>query len=146
MNSQSLGLLRDILKLLGTTLASRGVIADSEVELAVGGAIALIGVIWSAICRYQRSKTAPAPASANPPPPAAVLCLLLLPCLLAGCVQTKVEAGGARMTTTRFLWPGSIGKASVTASNAAMNVEGYTSESTQLIEAVAAGVAAGLKR
>ena len=70
--------------------------------------------------------------------------LLLLAALCSGCVKTIVESDQVKVQTTRFLWPGSIGKASLTASNGTtLSLEGYQSDTAKLIEAMAAGVAAG---
>lgn len=51
-----LGFVRHILTFGGGFLASAGVIASSDVEMAVGAVVTLIGIIWSAL---QKKKVAP---------------------------------------------------------------------------------------
>lgn len=48
-----LGLVRHILTFGGGLLAGNGVIGESEVEIAVGALVTLIGVVWSA---WQKKK------------------------------------------------------------------------------------------
>lgn len=42
-----LGIVRHVLTAAGGSLATKGVIATSEVEVVVGGLVTLIGVVWS---------------------------------------------------------------------------------------------------
>lgn len=66
-------------------------------------------------------------------------------CACTGCVRTVATSDRVTVSTTRFLWPGSIGKASILSTNGTtMSLEGYQSDPTKLFEAVAAGVAQGV--
>lgn len=68
--------------------------------------------------------------------------LLLLPLLSGGCVIVKHEGAG---TKTTYIAP-AFGTKSIASANFQTGViEGYRSEQTQMAEAIAAGVAAGLK-
>jgi hypothetical protein len=52
MNKQViLGFVRHLLTIGAGALASRGVIGQSEVEIAVGATVALGGIIWSAMSK-----------------------------------------------------------------------------------------------
>ena len=57
MNSDViLGVVRHVLTFGGGFLASAGVIAASDVEMAVGAIVTLVGIVWSAL---QKKKMAP---------------------------------------------------------------------------------------
>ncbi len=72
------------------------------------------------------------------------LLILLVPAIV-GCVNTQFTApNGATFKTTRFMWQGEIGKAEVLPDGSA-SIEAYKSEAEKIAEAVAAGVAKGLK-
>jgi hypothetical protein len=72
------------------------------------------------------------------------LLILLVPAIV-GCVKTHFTApNGAKFSTTRFLWQGEIGKAELLPDGSAA-IESYQSEAAAIAEAVAAGVAKGLK-
>ncbi len=49
-----LGLIRHVLTFGGGYLANKGFIAASDVELAVGAAITLIGIVWSALAKSDK--------------------------------------------------------------------------------------------
>lgn len=51
-----LGVLRHILTLAGGFLVARGVLDESQVETLVGGAWAILGVLWSVVEKRGRSK------------------------------------------------------------------------------------------
>lgn len=71
--------------------------------------------------------------------------VLIAATLFTGCVQTQFTApNGASFKTTRFLWQGEIGKAELLPDGSA-SVEAYQSEAAAIAEAVASGVAKGLK-
>lgn len=70
--------------------------------------------------------------------------LLITLALSTGCVKTVVTSDHVSVSTTRFLWPGAIGKASIVSTNGTqLSLEGYQSDPTKLIETIATGVAAG---
>ena len=48
------GIARHILTAAGGALVARGTIAESELELAVGAIIALVGIIWSAFAKRRK--------------------------------------------------------------------------------------------
>lgn len=48
-----LGLVRHALTTLGGFLAAQGTIEASEVELAVGAIVTLIGVVWSVLAKRK---------------------------------------------------------------------------------------------
>lgn len=76
-----------------------------------------------------------------------ILCLASILLCCSGCVKTIVQADNITLTTTRFLWPGSIGNASLTTSNkTTLKLSGYSSDVNQLVESVAFGVAQGMTR
>ena len=50
-----LGLIRHILTFGGGILASKDVLPESEVELAVGATVTLIGVVWSALAKNENN-------------------------------------------------------------------------------------------
>ena len=71
--------------------------------------------------------------------------LIAAAALATGCVQTQFTApNGASFKTTRLLWQGEIGKAELLPDGSA-SVEAYQSEAAAIAEAVASGVAKGLK-
>ncbi len=49
-----LGLIRHVLTFGGGILASKGILATSDVELAVGAAVTLIGIVWSALSKSDK--------------------------------------------------------------------------------------------
>lgn len=49
-----LGLIRHILTFGGGILASKGYIADSEVDVVVGAVITLVGAVWSALSKSDK--------------------------------------------------------------------------------------------
>ena len=51
------GIVRHILTAAGGALVARGSLAESELDLAVGAIITLVGVIWSAIAKHQKMFT-----------------------------------------------------------------------------------------
>ena len=51
-----LGFIRHILTIAAGSLASRGVIGENEVEIAVGAALAIGGLVWSAIDKKRSAK------------------------------------------------------------------------------------------
>ena len=71
--------------------------------------------------------------------------LIAAAALATGCVQTEFTApNGATFKTTRVLWQGEIGKAELLPDGSA-SIEAYKSEAEKIAEAVASGVAKGLK-
>lgn len=73
-----------------------------------------------------------------------LLVVALIP-ILTGCVQTQFTSpNGATFKTTRIFWNGEIGKAEVLPDGSA-SIEAYKSEAEKIAEAVASGVAKGLK-
>ena len=48
------GIVRHILTALGGALVTKGTLAESELELAIGAIIALAGVIWSAFAKRRK--------------------------------------------------------------------------------------------
>lgn len=73
-----------------------------------------------------------------------LLVVALIP-IFTGCVQTQFTApNGAKFKTTRIFWNGEIGKAEVLPDGSA-SIEAYKSEAEKIAEAVASGVAKGLK-
>lgn len=46
-----LGIVRHILTAVGGALATKGIIVTSDVEVIVGGVVALVGVIWSVVAK-----------------------------------------------------------------------------------------------
>lgn len=74
-----------------------------------------------------------------------LLLLALAGLLTSGCVQTQFTApNGATFKTTRLFYQGEIGRAELGADGGA-SIENYSSESAQVAEAIARGIAAGLK-
>ena len=61
-----------------------------------------------------------------------------------GCVQTTLKSPDFTFTTTRFLWNGRIGEASVN-TNGTVTLREYRSDAEKIAEAVARGVATGIK-
>jgi hypothetical protein len=49
------GIVRHILTAAGGALVTKGMIAQTELELAVGSIITLAGVIWSAVAKRKAS-------------------------------------------------------------------------------------------
>ena len=49
-----LGVVRHVLTTFGGFLASKGLLGESEVEVAAGGLVALVGVIWSILEKRSR--------------------------------------------------------------------------------------------
>ncbi len=49
------GVVRHILTAVGGALVSKGIVAQTELEMAVGAVVTLIGVVWSAVAK-RRSK------------------------------------------------------------------------------------------
>ena len=47
------GIIRHILTAAGGALVTKGYVAHSELELAIGAVIALAGVVWSAIAKRR---------------------------------------------------------------------------------------------
>ena len=47
------GIVRHILTAAGGGLISKGVLAQTELEMAIGAIITLVGVIWSAIAKKK---------------------------------------------------------------------------------------------
>lgn len=56
MSDTVLGYLRDILKLGGAALVSRGLIDADGVQQAIGALVTLIGIGWSAWRRWKRAE------------------------------------------------------------------------------------------
>jgi hypothetical protein len=54
MKESILGVLRHVLTTAGGYLASSGLIAANDIEVAVGAVIALAGVIWSVLEKKAR--------------------------------------------------------------------------------------------
>ena len=50
-----LGFVRHALTFGGGILASKGLLPESQVELAVGAAITLIGIVWSALAKSDKN-------------------------------------------------------------------------------------------
>ncbi len=75
------------------------------------------------------------------------LSTLVLLALSTGCVQTTFRlADGTEFKTSRLLWTGNIGEASITSTNGtSAGLKTYTSENAQVAEAIARGVAAGVR-
>ena len=48
------GIVRHILTALGGALVTKGTLAESELELAIGAIITLAGVIWSAFANRRK--------------------------------------------------------------------------------------------
>lgn len=52
MNKEAiLGVIRHILTAVGGSVATSGVATASDIEVIVGGVVALVGVIWSVISK-----------------------------------------------------------------------------------------------
>lgn len=85
-----LGYFRDLLKLCGTGLVTRGVLAEDQLQAGAGALITLLGILWSAWRRWQRLKAGA--DSAQPCRPALnLLGLCGLPAamlLFCGCAST----------------------------------------------------------
>jgi hypothetical protein len=47
------GIVRHILTAAGGAMVARGSLAESELELAVGAVITLVGILWSAIAKRK---------------------------------------------------------------------------------------------
>ena len=47
------GIVRHILTAAGGALVARGSLAESELELAVGAIITLVGILWSALVKRK---------------------------------------------------------------------------------------------
>lgn len=47
------GIVRHILTAVGGALVTKGMIAETELELAVGAIVTLAGVIWSAVAKRK---------------------------------------------------------------------------------------------
>lgn len=71
------------------------------------------------------------------------LALILAIAMLPGCVISTVQTQHYKLTTVRFLWSGELGAVQLTATNAEMGT--YKSDAEKTAEAVARGVASGLK-
>jgi len=48
------GVVRHILTAAGGALVTKGVIGETELEMAVGALIAIAGVVWSAIAKKKK--------------------------------------------------------------------------------------------
>lgn len=53
--SQARGIVRHLLTTAGGMLASKGYIETSEVEIIVGGLVAIIGAVWSVLAREKKA-------------------------------------------------------------------------------------------
>jgi len=54
MKETVLGFVRHILTFGGGYLASAGIIAEAQIEIAVGAIITLVGIVWSAFDKKKR--------------------------------------------------------------------------------------------
>lgn len=120
-----------------------------QVSQVVGAVIVLIDVIWAVAEKKQRSesgKTTLGSTIASKLPVAIPFLALLL---FTGCVKTQlVNPHGVSITRTAFGLNTSVGSFSLSSeTNGASKItlDGYQSEGVQTIEAVARGVATGLK-
>jgi hypothetical protein len=48
------GVVRHILTAAGGALVTKGVIGETELEMAVGALITIVGVVWSAIAKKKK--------------------------------------------------------------------------------------------
>ena len=48
------GVVRHILTAVGGALVTKGVIGETELEMAVGALITIVGVVWSAIAKKKK--------------------------------------------------------------------------------------------
>ena len=92
---QILSLIRSALKVIGTALATKGVVAESEADILIGAVVTIIGVFLS----WKTHKPA-GPASDKTSTQAA--CLIVAVLLLAGCgtVETRAYKSAAAIATT----------------------------------------------
>ncbi len=60
MNDQTASLIRTGLKIVGGILVTKGVTDSSTVEIVISGAVALAGIIWSAVHHANNPTSPPA--------------------------------------------------------------------------------------
>ena len=56
MKATILGIVRHILTIAGGALGSTGIATHGEVELIIGGLLAVVGIVWSVIEKRKQSK------------------------------------------------------------------------------------------
>lgn len=61
MSDQVASAIRSVLKVVGGALVTKGLTDNTTLEALIGGAVALIGIIWSAL--HHSGPAEPAPAT-----------------------------------------------------------------------------------